>query len=136
MPLINPGIVAASPFLAGSIFHVTQFAEDVSNLGIVSATPSTRRCSGIVNCASKDDVKTLPEAVQAAAAITVISREEIRTVSPNNQADVVTWRGTDYRVERCRAYPQYGDGWYKVIAVSANMTNLMPDLGAEPADGE
>lgn len=131
MPLLNPGIVAHSPFLADN-FTVTRMKQTISPLGRVSTTPSHICAHGIVTNAKRGDLQNLPEASLAENVISVISETPLLGLQPGSQPDVITWRGTSYKVIHCAPYPQFGRGWYKVLAASQNAIDLPP----EPDDGQ
>lgn len=126
MPLLNPGIVANSPFLADN-FTVSRMVQVVSNKGVMTETPTENFCAhGIVNSASRSDLQRLPEGILADNVICVISETQLRGPTPGAQPDIITWRGTSYRVAACDPYPQYGQGWYNILAASQNAIDLMP----------
>ena len=128
MPMLNPGVVASSPFLADR-FHITKMAETVGDNGRASLTPSSSPAHGIVTQAGPRDLELLPEARRSGAAIMVVTRSQIRDVTPGAAPDVITWRGTDYYVQKVWPYPQFGQGWYKALATSQNIISLMPEVG-------
>lgn len=128
MALLNPGIVASSPFLA-DWFVLSTMSETVGNNGRATLTPSGARQHGIVTQAGPRDLEILPEARRSGAAIMVVTRAQVRDVTPGAAPDVITWRGTDYYVQKVWPYPQFGAGWYKALATSQNIISLMPETG-------
>lgn len=125
MPLLNPGIVANSPFLADN-FTVSRMTQVINSKGRVTETPSNSCAHGIVNSASRSDLQRLPESQQAENVISIITETQVRGPTPGAQPDIITWRGTSYRVIACDPYPQYGQGWYNILAASQNAIDLMP----------
>lgn len=127
MPLLNPGIVANSPFLADN-FTVSRMAQTITPKGRVSEAIAQNICAhGIVNRGSSADLKRMPDSQEADHVISIISETQMRGPTPGNQPDVITWRGTSFRVVLCDPYPQYGQGWYYTLAASQNAIDLMPD---------
>lgn len=125
MPLLNPGIVATSPYLADS-FTVSRMAQTVSDKGRVSETPTHFCGHGIVNHAGSSDLKRMPEGQYSDNVISIVSETQLRGPTPGAQPDIVTWRGTSYRVVLCDPYPHYGQGWYNALAASQNAIDLPP----------
>lgn len=127
MPLIDPGIVATSPYLADD-FIVSRAAESISAFGRAEVTYThLPKCFGIVTSAKRGDLERLPEGQRAQNVISVITRTELRGPTPGNQPDVITWAGTSYLVIKVDPYPRFGQGWYKALAASQNMIDLMPE---------
>ena len=125
MPIINPGIVAASPFLT-DIFHISTQEQTVGANGRSTTTPTHTKARGLVVQAGKGDLEIYPELARAAAAISVTSRFQMRGPTPGQSPDVITWRGTSYLVVKCLPAPHLGSGFWKVLATSQNAVNIMP----------
>lgn len=127
MPLLDPGRVVASPFLSDSIW-ITQQAESLVR-GRSVVTPSSRRSRAIVNSAGRNELERLPEAQRSKRAMTFVTRDRVRPVSPNAQPDILTWPAEppearkDFLVYAVDPYPQYGVGWYVAIAVSTDIVD-------------
>lgn len=133
MPIIDPGMVASSPFLADE-FTITRVTQAVSELGRMQQAGYTNLCGfGIVTSASDKDLERLPEYDQIEAAIKVVTNHELRVVTPGAKADVITWAGTSYMVKSVKPYPRFGRGWYVAIAVSQNAVDIMPE---DACDGQ
>ncbi len=129
--LINPGIVASSPFLSQRFWLTTQ-EQVISDKGRATAVPDSRGVRGIVNHASAKDLERLPEGQYAKNVIVVISRTQILGPTPGRQPDIITWAGTDFLVLAAYPYPQYGAGWSWVLAGSGNTVDSAPDLTKDP----
>lgn len=128
MPLIDPGLVATSPFLADS-FWITRRPQVVGSNGraqVVNGTPS--RAYGIVTVAGPQDLQRLPEQQFAGNVMTFISRRAMLGPTPGYQPDLLSWAGTDYVVLAVWPYPRYGSGWYIALASSMNPVDVPPDL--------
>lgn len=125
MPLINPGIVANSPFLS-DVFYRTRMTQEVNEKGRAIQTPASLKCRGIVTHAGGEDLKRNPDLQEADVVISVITRTQLQALTPGGSPDVITWAGGDYLVSKCYPYPRFGQGWYKVLATSQNRVNLPP----------
>lgn len=124
MPLLNPGIVVASPYLGDSIW-ITQRPETVSDQGLSIVGALSRRSYAIVNSAGANELQRVPEGQRSKRVMTFITNAQVRPVSPNAQPDIITWRSDgnmcDFLVYAVDPYPQYGVGWYIAVAVSVDM---------------
>ncbi len=127
MPLLNPGIVVNSPFLADA-FIATRQAQTIDAKGRVTvAHEHLPAAFGIVTSAKQSDLNRLPDLQNSQNVISVITRCELRGPTPGAQPDIITWRGTSFLVKVIDAYPQFGQGWYKALAASQNAIDLMPE---------
>lgn len=131
MPLLNPGVVASSPFLADN-FTISTMKQSISPTGRASTVPAHSCAHGIVTNANRGDLQNLPEGSLAENVISIITESVLLGPRPGYQPDVVTWRGTSYKVIHSAPYPQFGRGWYKALAASQNAIDLPP----ETDDGE
>lgn len=127
MPLLNPGIVVNSPFLADT-FTRTRRTQVVSDLGRATRTAEHLCGHGIVTMATSKDLEMLAEEQHADQVISVISQMELRGPTPGADPDMITWAGTSYKVMLAKPHPRFGQGWYKVLAGSMNAIDLMPEV--------
>lgn len=125
MPLLNPGIVATSPFLSDT-FYRTRMTQTITEKGRAEPTPSSVKCRGIVTQAGGEDLRRFPDLQAADVVISVITNTQLQGPSPTTAPDIITWAGGDYLVSKCLPYPRFGIGWFKVLATSQNPINLPP----------
>jgi hypothetical protein len=126
MPLINPGLVARSPYLS-SIFALKRRVAGVDESGRTAITETlTPNQRGIITNAKISDLQRLPEGSQGEATICVISNTQIYGVQPGRDPDVIVWGGAEYLVQAWMPYPQFGAGWSKVLAVQRQIINTPP----------
>ena len=126
MPLINPGLVARSPYLS-SVFALKRRTAGVDDTGRATITEAvTPNQRGIITNAKISDLQRLPEGSQGEATICVISNTQIYGVQPDREPDVIVWGGSEYLVQAWMPYPQFGAGWSKVLAVQKRIINKPP----------
>lgn len=123
--LINPGIVATSPFVAGQCFFYTSRTELIGDNGRrLPPELDTQKRYGTVKTAGKNDLERLPEGQRSGNIISVTARGVMQGPEPGVMPGIITWRGTDYVVIKSEPFPQFGEGWYHALASSQNSIDL------------
>lgn len=121
MPLLNPGIVLSSAYLSDDI-TITQRDDTIGDDGESVLTPKSRLSYAIVTAASMKDLERLPEAQRSERIMSFLVPESVRAAAANVQADIITWQSNitgasnDFLVVNVAPYPNYGQGWYQVLA--------------------
>ncbi len=135
MPLINPGVVAMSPYLA-DFFYITRRQQVTGTNGRISIVSEAPQLAyGIADVAGPNDLKRLPEGQHAGNVMCFISQTKIQGPTPGYQPDIISWAGTDYLVIDTQPYPRLGVGFYQSLASSQNMIDLLPDRSTLDSDG-
>ena len=83
---------------------------------------------GTVCAASPNDLLHIPEASSFSRALSIVSEFVFKGVEAGFQPDMVLWRGSRYLVKHIDLYPEAGDGFYQIIAVSTE--SLDPAINA------
>lgn len=119
MAIIDPGCVAASPFLT-SFLQLIRRTETVGANGrstFTSAAPVG--VYGVVTMAGSSNVQRTENGVMQPRAISVVTRTRMRGVEQGGgQPDQLVWKGITFTVTGCDPYPQFGEGFYQVEALS------------------
>ena len=128
MPLLNPGAVVSSTYLSDDI-SIIRRTQTVGNDGMSSVTPSSSASYAIVCSAGPNDLQRLPEAARAQRIMMFITNAQVRPVGPNNQPDLIVWPATggtsaQWVVLDVGPYPNYGQGWYQVLAASQDVEDV------------
>jgi hypothetical protein len=129
MPLLNPGIVVSSPYLSDDIQIISR-AQTVDDNGIVTTMPSARLSYAIVTVAGPNDLERLPEAARAKRIMSFITNDQVLPIAQDNQPDIIAWPQFsttppgNYVVLDVGAYPNYGEGWYQILAASQDMVDV------------
>lgn len=129
MPLLDPGAVLASPYLSDDI-QIVQRALTVGENGRGTVTPTTSLAWGTVCAASANDLERVPEAATAKRAMSFVLNAQVRPVADANQPDLLVWpvppnpTSAQWVVLDVQAYPNYGRGWYQVIAASQDVQDV------------
>lgn len=126
---INPGLVIASPFLAGAgTVTVERRQQTIGNNGRVSITTSTITVQGIITPAGAATIAR-EEAFQVMPKmITVVTRTRLYGVAldPGGQAyqpDRVHWHGDVYQVVSVQDAAGYGPGYVVAHCNSIDYTD-------------
>ena len=128
MPLLNPGIVVSSAYLSDDI-SIIRRAQTVGSDGMSSVTPSTSSSWAIVCNAGPNDLQRLPEAARAGRIMMFITNAQVQPIGPSNQPDLILWpisgsTSAHWVVLDVGPYPNYGEGWYQVLAASQDIEDV------------
>lgn len=83
--------------------------------GEFTRTETTVNASGVIQPASEDDLKMLPEGERSDSAIKVYSKTELRRGDgAGTESDVIEWLGKRYRVMQSKPWQLHG--YYFAIA--------------------
>jgi len=96
-------------------FSIMRPTLTVANEGVASSTYATTQLTGIVQPASDNELKLLPEGSRLSDVIAVWSHSEIRAGDGSTiESDVILVDGKRYRVIKADPWPDAG--YYKVLA--------------------
>lgn len=129
MPLLDPGIVVSSAYLSDDI-QIRQRTLTVGNNGRATHSDVTADSFAIVTVAGPNDLEVLPEAERAGRINSFITNAQVRPVGPNNLPDVILWPvvggvgQAQWKVINVGPYPNYGRGWYQVLAASQDPADV------------
>jgi hypothetical protein len=92
---------------------------------VVTEIP-TDNVVGVITMNDDNEVirQEFPEIEYATRVISIVTKTKILTASKGYQPDYVVWRGDTYLARRVSPYPQFGSGFYQVVASSINLTDL------------
>jgi hypothetical protein len=83
---------------------------------------------GVVNIADPSDLNREDDYDIFSRAISVITQFRLRGQSEGFMPDIIVWRGNNYVVTNFSPFPQYGNGFYEVIAESMDKNDTALDL--------
>lgn len=120
MSRLNLNRVVNSPAFAScfAIVRTTNTKNDKGRtvLGIPLTIPDQY---GSIAVATPQDLKRVPDYSTTDGMISVVTSCRVISLAPGYEPDHITWLGVDYLVISVGAYPQYGPGFWQVLAVSA-----------------
>lgn len=107
-----------------SKFDVLRRAEVVGTNGRNVLTTTTLKDKvGVITVASSSDLKRYPDLQITNRSIVVVTKFALQGEIVGFQPDLVVWAGSHYLVRAIDPYPQYGSGFYQVIAESINFVD-------------
>lgn len=128
MPLLNPGTVVSSPYLSDDIQIIHRVdSPTLDGRGSITETPFNSYA--IVCAASTNDLDRVPEAERAKRIMSFITNDRVQPVSGGTQPDMLVWpfdgtTGPRWLVVSVQPYPNYGEGWYQVLAASMDVQDV------------
>ncbi len=111
-------------------FSVVRRKEIVSQQGRVGTEDKIfANLLGVVTMASPNDLKRLPDYQFNTRVISIVARFPFRGESTGYQPDIINWRADKYLIIYIDLYPQFGTGFYQILAESIQTTDsaLLPD---------
>jgi hypothetical protein len=105
-------------------FNVTRSQQVIDRHGRAAAgTTSKPKIWGVVQPVSGRTMRRLPDSVIVDGAIEIWSRFRLEGPSDTTQADLITWKGKQYRVATVIDWTNYGQGFVHVVC---ELTDLLP----------
>jgi hypothetical protein len=134
MPLLDVSSVLLDPDFADR-FNVIRREEGVSDKGrrILTLTTLANKY-GVVCAASPNDLRRLPDGQTFDRVISVVSKFPFFGACVGYQPDLIQWRGSSFIVASLDPYPQYGQGFSQVIAVSIDLQDMPIPLPGQQLD--
>lgn len=122
MALLDVSEILTDPDFVDT-FVVVRRQEGISDKGRAVLTLTGLAASGVVNMAGPNDLRRLPDAQLQDRTLSIVSRFPFFGASVGYQPDLIQWREGLYIVSVLDLYPQYGRGFYQVIAPSIDLQN-------------
>ena len=104
-------------------YVINRNQETIDNNGRSQVTTTQINSFGVVTMASGQDLQRYPELQILERVISIVTKTRLQSAVTGYQPDVITWRGDNYVVKAIDLYPQYGAGFYEVIAASIDLTD-------------
>ena len=132
MPLIDPGVIAASPFLS-SRFNVRRRIAAVSDKGRSISTDSIlkRKVGIVVGGGGGNGQDRTPSATTSTSTYQITTRFPLRKQAIGILPDVVLWRGLELLVTDVVDSTQFGAGWVLATCTSDKIADVT--TGSETA---
>lgn len=108
-----------------SSFNIIRRVETIGQNGRVSYSQQVIPASGVVTSTGQNTLHRREDYQIGMRGISIVCSMPLLTNTTGKTADVVEWLGSQYLVEHCDLYPQFGTGWYQVEAIS--MTTIDPE---------
>lgn len=102
--------------------------QSISSHGRVRVSTKRFPFGGVVNMAGPDDLERLDDNQRTGRVLSIVTKFPMRATSPGFQPDIAQWRGDSYLVHTCDPYPQYGTGFYQVLAGSIDSQDKAPPM--------
>lgn len=126
MARLNPGRVINHASMSDNFTVVSQVERTDSDTGRSTFVQTQAPGVGVVTMASPSDLRRLPDSQTMERVISIVSTSPLQGPTPQRQPDIVIWRGDGYIVQDVQPYPQYGIGFYQVLACILGATNNLP----------
>lgn len=113
--MINLSAVVTNPALTQPYKVLRSTVKFVA--GGTENTTATLTFRGVVSVASAQDLKSFPQADVIRGGIVIHGKDQLlltRKGPPKGLADIVVWKGEQYRVEQASPYGSYG--FFKSVA--------------------
>lgn len=104
-------------------YVIQRNAELVDDNGRSSITLSKIPSVGVVTMASGRDLQRMPDMQVLDRVIKITTKTRLQSEVKNAQPDIIVWRGDNYVVKTCDLYPQFGQGFYRALAASIDLTD-------------
>lgn len=114
---LNMSRVVRSRHFNDSFDVVKRTTTLVKGRTVVSPTTITG-VKGVVTNASPNDLERLPDVQRMDHHISIVTEYVLQGALAGRQPDLVVWRGNTYQVNSVDPYPQFGPGFYQVLAGS------------------
>lgn len=115
MALLDVSEVLSDPIFYEPVSLIRR-SSSVNGYGENVLAEKTVVISAVVQPASNQDLKLLPEAAQSSGAIVVYSRVKQESESNLGYSDVILWGSLRYQVLSVENYSNWGTGYTKAIA--------------------
>lgn len=109
-----------------SPFTIIRRTEVLGLNGRVSYVSQTIQGNGVVTSTSQGTLQRREDYQVGMRGISIVCSMQLLTNTTGKTADVVEWLGSQYLVEHCDLYPQFGTGWFQVEAISMNTVDSEP----------
>lgn len=121
---LDVSFVLCDPMLA-TVFDVRRHTDDVDDKGRTGNTAEEmfEGVIGVIQAADPKDLVRGTDGQYIPRGISIATSFELRSAAEGFQPDVIVWRCTEYLVDSLKPYPQFGEGVYKVMAISSFATN-------------
>lgn len=104
-------------------YVIQRNVETLSDMGRSIITPTKIKSFGVVTMASGRDLQRLPDYEVLERVIKITTKTRLQSEAKNVQPDIIIWRGDSYVVKDIKLYPQFGQGFYSVLAASIDLTD-------------
>lgn len=112
-------VLLCPEFTDNYIIH--RSVETISSNGRPVSTITGLPSFGVVCMASAGDLKRYPELQMLERVLSIVTKTRLQSAVSGAQPDIIQWRGDNYVVKAIDPYPQYGQGFYQVIAASIDL---------------
>lgn len=102
-------------------YVIQRNVETVDAHGRTVITPSSIPSFGVVCMASGSDLRRYPELELLERVLSIVTKTRLQSAVKGSQPDIIVWRGDNYVVKAIDLYPQYGQGFYQVLAASIDL---------------
>ena len=104
-------------------YIIQRNVEVVDINGRSTITPTKIQSFGVVTMASGKDLQRLADYEVLDRVIKITTKTQLQSEVRNAQPDIIIWRGDSYVVKDIKLYPQFGQGFYSVLAASIDLTD-------------
>lgn len=102
-------------------YLIQRNVETVDTHGRSTVAVTTTNSFGVVTMASGADLKRHPEFQELDRVLSIVTKTRLQSAVNGSQPDIIIWRGDNYVVKYVDLYPQFGQGFYQVIAASIDL---------------
>lgn len=104
-------------------FYIQRNVETINDKGRSVTAPAKTKSFGVITMASGKDLQRLPDYEVLDRVLRITTKTKLQSEVNGAQPDVIIWRGDNYVVKDIKLYPQFGQGFYSVLATSINLTD-------------
>ena len=104
-------------------YVIQRNAETVDDKGRSTVAPIKINSFGVVTMASGKDLQRLVDYEVLDRVIKITTKTQLQSETNGSQPDIIIWRGDNYVVKDIKLYPQFGQGFYSVLAASIDLTD-------------
>ena len=104
-------------------YYIQRNTETINDKGRSVTTPAKTKSFGVVTMASGRDLQRLTDYEVLERVIKITTKTRLQSEVNGAQPDIIIWRGDNYVVKDIKLYPQFGQGFYSVLAASINLTD-------------
>lgn len=105
-------------------YIIQRNVETIDINGRSVTTPTKIKSFGVVTMAGAKDLQRLADYEVLDRVIKITTKTQLQGEVKNAQPDIIIWRGNNYVVKDIKLYPQFGQGFYSVLAASIDLTDL------------
>ena len=102
-------------------FVIERSVESVSANGRLTPSTTSIPSFGVVCMANTSDLARHPELQMIERVLSIVTKTRLQSAVSRAQPDIIIWRGDNYVVKAVDPYPQYGQGFYQVLAASIDL---------------